>query len=204
MGAWGYGPFDNDDAGDFYTKGDPLPTRGALEKALRSVQTPRGRHYHADEARAAAILVAVARSSDAKLKNLAVTALEQIKDDKSWVENWEKPDLMREELALEIESLERKLPASERLERKAKIEATEEESWKKKVEGLRGSKEAGPFVQATRFAKKYKTPLLVGGGLVALYWFFRKPKVAAPPAHFAGYPASTPYPYSGHPAIGWW
>ncbi len=44
------------------------------------------------------------------------------------------------------------------------------------------SSRSGSLGQVTRFAEKYKTPLLIGGGLLALYLIFRK----SVPMHFVG------------------
>jgi hypothetical protein len=103
MGAWGHGPFENDDAGDFLdTIKEVKNPMKELERALCG--------YNENERRAAAAFVALLakfdRRSLSRIKKIGVKALNDLLNDKDFVEDWRSPRTIKRRLKKEIKELE--------------------------------------------------------------------------------------------------
>ena len=104
MGAWDYGPFDNDDASNFWymirDAKDPVKT---LEKYLNN-----DRQGYENERRAAAnfveFLLRFDRKTLQKHKKLAVAALKDLKES-DFVNDWNNVSSVKKQLNKEIKAL---------------------------------------------------------------------------------------------------
>jgi Domain of unknown function (DUF4259) len=106
MGAWGTGPFDNDGAADMVA-GLTEPIRLAAER-----KTNRSASYHYQEARAAAAILLFSHGTDilgGPSLEPALKALERIRADDEWCDNWRDPQQIRKALDKEIRALRRKI-----------------------------------------------------------------------------------------------
>ena len=104
MGAWGYGPLDNDDAGDFwYEMRHAKNPMKKLEEALNN-----RKDWKQNERRAATafvqLLLKFDRRSLQRQKKLAVDALKELKSN-SFSENWRSPAAVKKRLGKEIKDL---------------------------------------------------------------------------------------------------
>ena len=124
MGAWGTGPYENDDAGDFKDslRKDTPPSAfiRIFKEAARRIPSPRdmkkvvdgrrgGLHTAGDfylEARAAAKMVADSKTGG-ELNALAIRALENMVRDEGWLETWDEPKVVCNMIRREIADLRR-------------------------------------------------------------------------------------------------
>ncbi len=124
MGAWGFGPYDNDDAGDFkdslrrdtppsvFVKifkeaSRPIPSPADMKKVVGGRRG--GLHTAGDyylRARAAAKMVADSKMGG-ELNALAIQALENMARDEGWLETWDEPEIVRGMIKSEIADLRR-------------------------------------------------------------------------------------------------
>lgn len=102
MGAWGYGPMDNDGAHDFLLKIGANPPPSSIIKALKRALGRRPHPIAYEYARSAAKLVADCKVADAEAKDLALKALTRISEDDEWLKTWEKPSSVVASLKNEI------------------------------------------------------------------------------------------------------
>jgi len=104
MGAWGYGPFDNDSASDFwYDLRDAKDPAKFLKKMLDNAK-----QGYEDERRAAAAFVHFLSRFDRRVLNtLKKDAHKAIKDllDSDYVENWKDPTNVKRSLKKELNNL---------------------------------------------------------------------------------------------------
>jgi len=102
MGAWGYGPFDNDDAGDFLDsiKEVKNPMK-ELERAIHS--------YNENERRAAVAFVTFLtqfdRRSLSRIKKIGVKALNDLLNNEDFIKDWDSPRTIKRRLKKEIKEL---------------------------------------------------------------------------------------------------
>lgn len=105
MGAWDYGPFDNDDASDFWWE---LRTATNPMKVLRARLNDNRQGYEL-ERRAAAVIVEFLGRFDRRtlnaMKKDAKKALEELLSG-DWVDTWDEPPKIRRELRKEIKRLQ--------------------------------------------------------------------------------------------------
>jgi len=98
MGAWGYGPYENDSALDWL--GDNITDR--VEKGLRSKD-------EAEVRVAAAVITDYLGKRDASddLIDDAIEKLEQLLDNERWVGSWNEPKKIRPAIKRQISRLKR-------------------------------------------------------------------------------------------------
>jgi hypothetical protein len=104
MGSWGEGPFNNDSAADM------LAVLGRhIETAIKR-KSNRAASYHYDNARAAIQILVISHGTDI-LGGLslqpALEALERIKADEEWIDNWRNPRAIVKQLDKEIRQVKR-------------------------------------------------------------------------------------------------
>jgi hypothetical protein len=105
MGAWGEGPFENDDAGDFwYNIRETEKPLKYLEKTLND-----NRQGYENERRAAAafiqFLLRFDRRSLQRLRKVALQSLRELKSDEGFIETWRDEAAVKRELNKEIRNL---------------------------------------------------------------------------------------------------
>lgn len=83
MGAWGYGPFQNDTAGDWVTYNSPADAK-ATRKGLRSSR------FEESYAAAAVVADAIGIGNDKKLRQKACSRLDEIEKKEIGPEYWSK------------------------------------------------------------------------------------------------------------------
>lgn len=105
MGAWDYGPFDNDDASDFwYTIRDAKNPMKALEKVLDN----RNSGYENERRAAAAFvefLLRFDRRSLQRLKKTALSAAKELRADDGYIREWSDEGAIKRELNKQIRKL---------------------------------------------------------------------------------------------------
>jgi hypothetical protein len=124
MNAWGYRPFDNDDASEWVLRRLEVPLAREIAKALRRVlekkcRTPK---FYNEAIAAAALLDALSPydcgreawiclrfiAEDEGLYSLAFRVLKLIANDARWLATWEIQSQKRKEIAVLIATLKRK------------------------------------------------------------------------------------------------
>ncbi len=104
MGAWGYGPFENDGACDFrcelFRARNWRETIGFLQLNLNKVSS-RSRGY--EEARAAAAIVMMFGIDTLATKAVRVVAI--MLHDNKWIASWERPSAIRRSLHAQLHNL---------------------------------------------------------------------------------------------------
>jgi hypothetical protein len=90
MGAWHYGPFDNDAALDFSANLDAILLDGLTSK-------------YNEEKRAAANLVKIIGA--VQLYDEAYAALNSILNDDEWINNWDDPEQVLQQIESELGEL---------------------------------------------------------------------------------------------------
>lgn len=101
MGAWGFGPFDNDLAADMIF----LLTRPIDRALAKSVRAAR---YHYEEARAAAVMTLQAHATDilggpGLMKSVRILA--RMRSDDEWLASWKSPRKVANALNHEMENV---------------------------------------------------------------------------------------------------
>jgi len=104
MGAWGTGPYENDDAGDWKDTLTRNTKPAVFAKLFQQASRPTGAFSHYLEARAAARML-VEHRIGGELNALAIKALERMANDESWLEEWNEPEEVRQKILVEITDL---------------------------------------------------------------------------------------------------
>jgi hypothetical protein len=107
MGAWDYGPFDNDDASDFwYVLRESKNPTAEIEKALKS-----HKEGEQNKRRAAAAMIKLLTQFDGRtlrrLKREAAEALKDMRHNCDFASEWKQPAIMKRRLDKEIKDLEK-------------------------------------------------------------------------------------------------
>jgi DNA transposition AAA+ family ATPase len=109
MGAWGYGPLENDTAMDYVSDVESLPAEESLEFLLKTInENPNKEFWKYDKIRAA-IQIIQEKTKDKLIINKSIKKLKIILKDKSWIESWKDPYRIRKSIKEDINRLEKML-----------------------------------------------------------------------------------------------
>lgn len=121
MGAWGYKPFDNDEAGEWAAS-----VASVLAKKIEAALSRNPRRWglrtrgNYDEIRAAAdmfvslasdkVAIHIAHADVERIKPKAVRALSLILEDDEYLDEWQDPKKIRKSISAQIKQLEKLQP----------------------------------------------------------------------------------------------
>ena len=106
MGSWGYGPYDNDNAADWFCNLDTTGIYVFIEKGLNSncYQEQRAAAWMVQRLAETAYVYSIDKIDEHR--KLAVEKLQAMLKDSEWINDWRNPDKIVSEIKKQIDEIE--------------------------------------------------------------------------------------------------